>query len=114
MIINAAVGFILKSFLVVPPIFTIYFQLRFVFVESDQDLFFVRKCRSDYFCSTIETIGRNFMLVNLTIPFFFYYKFDKKFNECLKNLIENLKKKMKQSVKNNVFLNNLLSKFFRM
>ena len=95
-ILNAAVGFILKSFLVVRPIFTIYYQLNFIIKNPTGFLYYVRTCESDFVCSTIDTIGRNFMLVNLTIPIIFFYKFDMRFNECFKNLIKNIKKRIKQ------------------
>lgn len=96
-ILNAAVGIFLKSFLIVRPIFTIYYQIWFIQngkVISRSD--YVSTCQSSYFCSTIDTIGRNFMLINLTIPFFFFYKFDIRFKECLQNLVKIFKKKLKQ------------------
>ena len=96
---NAVVGLILKSFLIVRPIFTIYYQLRYIFGEYKfQDLLYVRTCQDDYACSTIDTMGRDFMLVNLTIQFFFFYKFDSRFNECLRNLIKILKKKISKNL----------------
>ena len=95
MILNATIGIILKCFLVVRPIFTLYNQLRKIKLKSD-NIRWVSTCRSDFFCSTIDTMARNLMLVNLIIPFFFFYKFDMRFKECLNNLIENLKKKIKQ------------------
>lgn len=106
-ILNALVGVILKSFLVVKPIFTIYFQLRFVLVGNKIiDLRkYLYKCTISHVCSTIDTIGRSFFLVNLTIPFFFFYKFDRRFNECLKNLFDDLKKRMKKKLNKSNNLN---------
>ena len=63
--------------------------------NNRQDLVYVRTCANDHVCSTIDTIGRNFILVNLAIPFFFFYKFDMRFRECWNNLIEIYKKKIK-------------------
>ena len=101
MIINAAVGFFLKCFLVVRPLFTTYYHLRhLIFDNHSRYLDVVPTCQNDYFCSTIDTIGRNFLLVNLTIPIIFFYKFDMRFKDCLNKLVEILKKKIKQNDKN--------------
>lgn len=99
-ILNASVGFILKSFLVFRPIFTSYYQTKCLIYNTIIQLSYIRTCQSDFVCSTIDTIGRNFFLVNLTITFFFFYKFDSRFNECFKVLVENLKKRLKQKIKN--------------
>lgn len=95
-ILNALVGVILKSFLVVKPIFTIYHQLRFLLVSEQSMREFLNTCTSHFVCSTIDTVGRIFFLVNLIINFFFFYKFDRRFKECLKNLNDDLKKKLKK------------------
>ena len=97
-ILNAAIGFILKIFLVVRPIYTIYHQIKILtnsnLLENPDDLIGVRTCVKNPICSTIDTIGRNFFLVNMTIPFFFFHKFDRRFKECFEILIENMKKRL--------------------
>lgn len=97
-ILNALLGFFLKIFQVVKPIFTLYDQLRFIFVSNHSERSLVNTCTSDYVCNTIDTIGRNFFLVNLTIPLFFFYRFDRRFKECLENLIDNIQKRMKKKM----------------
>ena len=102
-ILNATVGVILKCFMVAAPIFTIFHQidlfLRFKIFDEDfiSTARSIRTCTSDFFCSTIETIGRSFFLLNLTIPFFFFYKFDSRFKECFLNFINVLKMKLKKT-----------------
>ena len=101
-ILNATVGVILKCFMVATPIFTIFHQIDFFLHNSIDGITFklekaIRTCTSDSFCSTIETIGRNFFLLNLTIPFFFFYKFDIRFKECFLNFINVLKMKLKKT-----------------
>lgn len=82
--------------------------------SNQETLRFFRTCQNDYVCSTIDTIGRNLILINLTIPFLFFYKFDSRFNECLKNLIQNLKKKIKQKRLEKKDKTFNLTKFIRM
>ena len=97
-ILNATVGLILKSFLTFSPIFTIYHQLAFLKNDSSKYQYLlnnVSTCNSDHVCNALDAIGRSLLLVNLTIPFVFFYKFDLKFNECFKNLLANIKKKFK-------------------
>ena len=99
-IINATVGLILKSFMAVRPIFTIIHQIKYKF--NNFELLSLRIyyssrvliCQFDHVCTTLDTIGRNLILVNLAIPFFFYYKFDSRFNECFANLIKIIMKKI--------------------
>ena len=98
-ILNATVGIILKSFMAVSPIFTIYHQLaalksNLINKEATR-LAIVMTCPTNHVCNALDAIGRSLLLVNLTIPFFFFYKFDLKFNECFKNLVANMKKKFK-------------------
>ena len=59
----------------------------------------VRTCSNDYACNTLDTIGRNLILVNMTIPFFFFFKFDITFKECFDKLIADIKKKLKNTKK---------------
>ena len=98
-ILNATVGLILKSFMTVSPIFTIYHQLAALksnkIIENPFLLNYVSTCNSNHVCNALDAIGRSLLLVNLTIPFVFFYKFDLKFNECFKNLVGNMKKKFK-------------------
>ena len=107
-IVNATVGIILKSLMAASPIFTIYHQIAVlktnVLVKFPFMRFIVLTCQSDYVCNTIDAIGRNLILVNLTIPFFFFYKFDLRFKECYQKLIADLKKKIKRLNLFNVLL----------
>ena len=101
-VVNATMGLILKSFMAVPPIFTIFYQVR---IKSKNLRIILDKsfglCQNDYFCSTIDRIGRNLILVNMAIPFLFFYKFDLNFKECFQNLVENMKKKLKKNREKN-------------
>ena len=100
-VLNATLGIILKSLMTIRPIYTIKNQIEFIFMNLKNfpmpDIHFksrVRICQSDYVCTTIDSIGRNLFIVNLAIPFFFFYKFDYRFKECFQNLTTNIKKKL--------------------
>lgn len=113
-ILNAVIGIFLKIFPNVRPLYTIYFQLWLLLKYGNtleyrlNGFYFDGTCQHNYICGTIDTLGRNFMLVNLTIPLFFFYKFDLRFNECLKCLIENLKKKLKKKKPKKVRFSDIL------
>lgn len=96
-ILNAIVGISLKSLMAVRPFFAMYHQLRILSInfltKNPGYLQLIPTCAKDLVCMTIDTIGRNLLLVNLSIPLFFFHKFDLRFKECFKNLIDNIKKK---------------------
>lgn len=101
-VLNATLGIILKSLMAVRPVFTIINQIDYIFMnygkyEKSFYISRVRTCQSDYVCTTIDTIGKNLILLNLTIPFFFFYKFDTIFKECFKTLTRNMKKKISKN-----------------
>lgn len=99
-IINAAVALIFKSFSSVSSIFTLVNQVKLLIqlLKRTQNGLSVlykqgaRTCRLNIVCSLIETLGNLFFLINLSIFFLFFYKFDLRFNECSRNILEKLKK----------------------
>lgn len=92
-ILNALAGLILKSFSVISPIFTLAYQVNFLRFHLNNGFnpkisrFSIRTCNTNYVCNTLDTCGRLFFLLNLTLPFVFFFNFDSKFNECLRKLL---------------------------
>lgn len=92
-ILNALVGLILKCFSVISPIFTLAYQVNFLRFHLDNGYnpkisrFSIRTCNTNYVCNMLDTCGRLFFLLNLTMPFIFFFNFDIKFNECLRKLL---------------------------
>ena len=99
-IFNAAVSLLLKSLNIAAPIFTIYnqiFILSSIYLSNNPvDKKFARTCIKDPVCSTIQTLGKIFFLIHLTIPFLFFHKFDLKFKACFHTLVESIKKLYKK------------------
>lgn len=99
-ILNASIGLFLKSFLLVHPIFSFYQQIialssRFL-ANNPKYMFHVHTCEFDPVCSTFVTIGRSCFLVDLSISFFFFLKFDRRFKERFECLITNIKNEIKR------------------
>ena len=99
-VLNAGIGFVFKCFSAISPIFDLNNQVKasidsksFKLAQEQKSFFkLVLSCHSDFICSSIETFGNLLFLVNLSIPFFFFYKFDRRFCEGLKNVRNILKK----------------------
>ena len=99
-ILNATVGLILKIFQGYSPIFSMYYELKNqISFVNDFYAKSIRTCHTDFYCNTIDTFGKFLFLVNLTIPFFFYYKYDKRFHDCFYNLVESFRNYLKKQKK---------------
>ena len=100
-ILNASNGLFLKSFLLVRPIYSVYHQIialtSQVLKTNPSYLFHVNTCMEDEICNLFVKAGRSFFLVDLSISFFFYFKFDSRFKERFELLITNIKNKIKSS-----------------
>ena len=81
-VLNAGIGFVFKCFSAISPIFDLHFQVK-ASIDSknsnwmkEQKSYYklgVRSCHSDFICSAFETFGNLLFLLNLSIPFFFFF-----------------------------------------
>lgn len=104
-ILNALVGLIFKSLSTVGPIYSLKREINYLMTHFKTEnsrtlaLMDVMLCSSNDVCNTIEKLSQLAILVNLTIPFFFFYKFDQNFKLSVKKTLNNLKTKKQKSKK---------------
>lgn len=91
---NAVVSLVLKSLSFVNPVYSLIKDIKYsslVFTNSFDKLisiYQIFKCSTDYKCAAIEALSQLSLLINISIPFFFFKAFDLNFSESFKNIFK--------------------------